>query len=122
MNDRRTRRLLEDWDPAAGVETPTRELSARIRAGLTITRKPAGRLDGASLSGRWVAAAAALAGALVFGIALARLESPRAQSAERPIVALETAGEEPESVQVVYTASNGVRIYWTVPATDSSRM
>ena len=124
MNENETRRLLRQWDPAAGVEPPTEELYAALRARLASTGKPtASPRSGGWLASRWSLAAVTVAGALLVAVTVSRLQrSPSLESSPpRPNAAVEAIALEGDDVQVVYTASNGVRVYWSVPA-DASRL
>ena len=65
-------------------------------------------------------AALTTAGVLLVAMTLARLESGRSSDEVR--AAIETEAPRPADVQMVLTASNGVRIYWSVPAPTASRL
>ena len=122
MNEKEARRLLRQWDPAAGAETPTAELHARLRSRLAKTAEPASRPRPAGwLGSRWALVAATAAGALLVAVTVFRVDrsTRRVGAATAAPPGAEELAVEGEPLRVVYTASNGVRVYWSVPAAGS---
>ena len=119
MRDDDLRKRLRDWDPAERRETPGPELLARIRQRREGGQAPEWRRRSWIVRG-WMPAAAACGAALfLFAVAWGVLVSPEVE--EPPVRQVRETREAPhaprpekieEAVQVVYTASNGVRIYW----------
>lgn len=110
MNREDIRHHLRRWDPAGDREAPSKEMLAAIRDGLDARPSPPSHLP-TPLGGRWAIAAAAAA--VLVAVVLVRHQPRRLTDA--PYAA---SGTEP--TQVIYTASNGVRIYWSVPAATTS--
>ncbi len=122
MNEKDTRRLLRRWDPAADSEPPSEELYASLRARLAAGEEPVHPPAGGWLVGHRRLAAVAVAGALLVAVILLRPERFRGGKGLEPGAPVAATAGESADVQVVYTASNGVRIYWRVPAPPSSRL
>lgn len=115
------RRRLREWDPAADERAPSRELYGRIRTALAAADEPRWRhRAGGWLAKSWSVAAVATAGALLIAVTLARLDLSPARTG--PAAGIDAAAPESPGVQLVYTASNGVRVYWSVLATEPSHL
>ena len=120
MNENDLRRLLRQWDPAADDEPPTAELYAGLRARMTrAADSTPSAPSGGWLASRWSLAAITVAGALLVAVTLFRLERPADRVPDPPTATVKAIDPAGNPVQVVYTASNGVRVYWSVPAAGS---
>lgn len=113
MNEKELRRELERWDPAVDREPPA---TLRERTRVHLEKQSAAR--GRRAPDRTLAILAGLAAVLVAVFALRLTESRPEPRGSEPVTASLTA--EPP-VPMVYTASNGVRIYWNVPAAGPTR-
>ena len=123
MRQHDSRTPLERWDPAAELEPAALDLEARIRSRLAGAPEPAWISRGREW--RWNRLSfAAVAAALVIlvAVALTRVELERGASGKAPRIAMPASdlATLEESVQMVYTASNGVRIYWSVSSSSDS--
>ena len=123
MSDSESHRPLERWDPAADHRVPTVELEVRIRARLAGGEEPGWLQTGRRWIGSRVSLAAAAAALVALvALTLTRLEPESGSIGRQPAVAtpaIQTATGA-ESVRMVYTASNGVRIYWSVPSSSGT--
>ena len=119
MTEREIRRRLRQWDPAAGVAPPRAELYAGIRDRLG---RDGARRSRWRLGRRWAAAALTAAATALVVVTLARLDRQRTARPEVTATAVTAAAAESAPVQIVYTAANGVRIYWQLAPTPASRM
>lgn len=115
------RRRLREWDPAADERAPSRELYGRIRTARAAANEPRWRRRVAGwLAGRWSVVAVGTAGAVLVGLTLMRLD--RSPAGTGLAAGVDAAAPESPGVQLVYTASNGVRVYWSVLATEPSQL